>query len=95
MELHMVSRLNDHRAWDHIRAQALAGAEVQVLLLHDAVLETEASVARALGEPESNKVVVMACVEDATRRQVPERWALVDYAGIIQRCVAADKVTTW
>jgi len=95
MELHLVSRRSDQRAWEHFRARIGAGAIVEVVLLHDAVLETEASVGAALGSVEDSKPVVMACAEDSKRRQIEERWALVDYSGIIDRCVRAEKVTSW
>ena len=48
--------------------------------MHDAVLETETSIAETLGDQDGPKVAVMACAEDARRRQVEERWALIDYA---------------
>jgi translation initiation factor 2 gamma subunit (eIF-2gamma) len=95
MELHLVSRRSDQRAWEHVRARIDAGAMVEVVLLHDAVLETEASVGAALESVEPSKLVLMACAEDSKRRQVEERWALIDYAGIIARCVTAEKVTSW
>lgn len=94
-ELHLVSRRSDFRAWQHCRARAKAGARVEVVLIHDAVLETEVTVAAALGEEETSKVAVMACTDDAKQRKVEERWALIDYLGIIERCAAADQVTTW
>lgn len=68
---------------------------VEVVLLHDAVLETEVTVGAALGGVEPSKLVLMACSQDAKRRQVEERWALIDYSGIIDLCVRAEKVTTW
>ncbi|MGC2192009.1 MAG: hypothetical protein WA751_06720 [Candidatus Dormiibacterota bacterium] len=95
LELHLVSRRADHRAWHHLRTRSEAGARLEVVLLHDAVLETEATVTAALGETEMLKVTVMACTNDATQRKVEERWALIDYAGIIARSVAADQVTSW
>jgi hypothetical protein len=95
MELHLVSRRSDRRAWEHVRALIGAGAIVEVVLLHDAVLETEASVGAALGSVEASKLVLMACAEDSRRRQIEERWALIDYSGIIDRCVKAEKVTSW
>lgn len=95
LELHLVSRRSDRRAWQHCRARAEAGGRLEVVLLHDAVLETEAGLAAALGEEQTPKVAVMACSEDAQQRRVQERWALVDYAGIIERCAAADQVTSW
>jgi hypothetical protein len=64
-------------------------------LLHDAVLETEATISAALGEVEPTRVVVMACAEDARRRQVEERWPLIDYQGIIASCAGAARVTSW
>jgi hypothetical protein len=92
MELHLVSRLSDLRAWEHCRARIEAGVMVEVVLLHDAVLETEATVGAAV---ESSKLVLMACSVDAQRRRVEERWAVIDYAGIIDRCVKAEKVVSW
>lgn len=73
----------------------LAGSRVQVILIHDAVLETEETVAEALGAQQRTRVAVMACSQDARQRRVEERWALIDYAGIIERCAAADQVTSW
>ncbi|MFZ0995994.1 MAG: hypothetical protein WAO09_08475 [Candidatus Dormiibacterota bacterium] len=90
-----MSRRSDHRAWAHIRARIEAGAMVEVVLLHDAVLETELSVGNALGIVEPSQLVLMACAEDSRRRQVEERWALIEYAGIIDRCATADKVISW
>jgi hypothetical protein len=95
MELHLVSRHSDQRAWEHFRARLAAGAIVEIVLLHDAVMETEVTVGAALGGLEPAELVVMACSEDATRRKVAERWALIDYSGIIDRCVKAEKVTSW
>ena len=95
MELQLVSRLSDRRAWEYCQARIEAGAIVEVVLLHDAVLETEATMGAALGGREPSKLVLMACSDDARRRQVEERWALIDYAGIIDRCVKAEKVTSW
>jgi hypothetical protein len=95
VELHLVSRLADRRVWDLCRARSAEGATVEVVLMHDAVLETESSISETLGDQDGPKVAVMACAEDARRRQVEERWALIDYAGIIDRCAAAEKVTSW
>ncbi|MGC1184138.1 MAG: hypothetical protein WBA31_03170 [Candidatus Dormiibacterota bacterium] len=91
----MISRREDARAWEHCRARMDAGFRVEVVLCHDAVLETEATVQSALGEKGTNEIVVLACAEDAQQRKVAERWALVDYPGIIERCVAAVQVTSW
>ncbi|MGA7173068.1 MAG: hypothetical protein WB020_05765 [Candidatus Dormiibacterota bacterium] len=90
-----MSRRADHRAWHHLRKRSEAGARLEVVLLHDAVLETEATVKAELGETETPKVTVMACADDATQRKVLERWALIDYAGIIDRSAAANQVTSW
>jgi hypothetical protein len=68
---------------------------VEVVLLHDAVLETAATVAAAVGSVDPSKLVVMACSDDARTRQVEERWALIDYSGIIGRCEIAEKVISW
>lgn len=95
LELHLISRREDRRAWQHCRARADAGGRVEVVLLHDAVLETEATAQSSLGEKGSPKVVVLACAEDARQRKVEERWALIDYPGIIERCAAAAQVTSW
>jgi hypothetical protein len=95
VELQLVSRLSDHRAWAHCRARIEAGAIVEVVLLHDAVLETEATVGASVGGVEPAQLALMACSEDAKRRQVEERWALIDYSGIIDRCVKAEKVISW
>jgi sulfur transfer complex TusBCD TusB component (DsrH family) len=95
MELHLVSRRSDQRAWEHFRARINAGAMVEVVLLHDAVLETEASLRAVLESVEPSKLVLMACADDAKRRQIEERWALIDYPGIIDRCATAEKVITW
>jgi hypothetical protein len=95
VELQLVSRLGDWRAWDVCRARAQAGATVQVVLIHDAVLETAAGIQAALGEDCPNGVEVTACAADARRRRVAERWALVDYPEIIERCAAAARVTSW
>lgn len=95
MELHLVSRRGDRRAWDFVRARSSAQRSVEVVLLHDAVLETAASVGDSLGAVDHPEVVVMACAQDARRRLVEERWALIDYDGIIARCSLADKVTSW
>lgn len=94
-ELHLVSRRSDLRAWRHCRARVDGGSLVEVVLIHDAVLETEASVAELLGPKQLDKVAVMACTDDAIQRRVGERWALIDYAGIIERCTVADQVTSW
>lgn len=95
MELNLVNRRSDQRYWDCCRARIQAGAMVEVVLLHDAVMETEATVRAALGGLEPPGLVVMACSDDAKRRRVEERWALIDYSGIIDRCVKAEKVTSW
>jgi hypothetical protein len=95
MELHLVSRRSDQRPWDVCRARIESGAIVEVVLLHDAVLETEATVSAALGGAEPSKLVVMACADDSRRRQIEQRWAMIDYSGIIERCVTADKVISW
>ncbi|MGA7086934.1 MAG: hypothetical protein WA695_07800 [Candidatus Dormiibacterota bacterium] len=95
MELYLVDRRSNQRAWESGRARIEAGAMVEVVLLHDAVLETEATLAAALGGAVPSKLVLMACSDDAKRRQVEERWALIDYPGIIDRCVKAEKVTSW
>jgi len=95
LELHLVSCRSDRRAWQHCRARVEAGSRVEVVLIHDAVLETEASVAEAWGGKEPPNLAVMACANDATQRKVEERWALIDYGGIIERCLAADQVTSW
>lgn len=95
MELHLVSRRADQRAWEFVRARSGAGAPVEVVLIHDAVLETEATIAVWSGAGDHPQVVVMACAADARRRQVEERWALIDYDGMIARCSLAEKVTTW
>ena len=53
---------------------------IEVILLHDAVLETEASIAAAWGGEAPPPVTVLACADDANGA----RWrnaALVDYAG--------------
>jgi|HubBroStandDraft_1064217.scaffolds.fasta_scaffold835722_2 hypothetical protein len=68
---------------------------VEVVLLHDAVLETEATIAAAVGPTDASKLVLMASAQDAGRRQVEERWPLIDYSGIIDRCAIADKVISW
>ncbi|MGH7641744.1 MAG: hypothetical protein ACRENX_01785 [Candidatus Dormibacteria bacterium] len=94
LELHLVTRRADLRAWGHLRVRLEGGGRQAVILLHDAVLETEEGVARALGE-EGSKVVVMACAADAEQRRVTERWVLVDYPGIIECCAAATQVTSW
>ncbi|MGA2872910.1 MAG: hypothetical protein ABSF27_04910 [Candidatus Dormibacteria bacterium] len=95
VELQLVSQLGDRRAWDHCRRRATAGERIQVVLLHDAVLETEATISEALGEVDSTRLVVMACAEDARRRQVEERWPLIDYQGIIASCAGAARVVSW
>jgi len=95
MELHLLSRRSDLRAWEHLRARIDAGAMVEIVLLHEAVMETEVTVGAALGGLDPSKLVVMASSEAATRRRVAERWALIDYSGIIDRCVKAEKVTSW
>lgn len=95
LELHLISRRDDARAWEHCRARLEAGRQVEVVLCHDAVLETETTVQAALGEKERQAVVVLACAEDAQQRKVAERWALIDYSGIIERCVVAVQVTSW
>jgi|GEM_PF-2643339 len=95
MELQLISRRSDPQALPHCRARIAAGAMVEVVLLHDAVLETEATMAAALGSADPSKLVVMASADDARRRQVEERWALLDYSGIIGRCAIAEKVISW
>ncbi|HVC39629.1 MAG TPA: hypothetical protein VNH20_06635 [Candidatus Dormibacteraeota bacterium] len=95
MELHLISRLHEQRAWEVCRARAESGIPIELVLLHDAVLETEAKAAAILGERASANVVVMACAEDALARRVGERWAVIDYRGIIGRCVLAERVTSW
>jgi hypothetical protein len=95
MELQLVSRLSDQRAWEYCRARIEAGAMVEVVLLHDAVLETEATLGTAVGGVPPSKLALMACSDDAKRRQVEERWAMIDYDGIIDRCVKAEKVISW
>ncbi|MGH7639572.1 MAG: hypothetical protein ACREN7_02675 [Candidatus Dormibacteria bacterium] len=96
IELHLVSRLGDRRAWSHCRARAEAGARVEVVLLQDAVLEQglETAVAAWEGGP-GREMVVLACAADAMRRGVEERWALIDYAAIIDRCAVASRVVSW
>ncbi|MGH7698703.1 MAG: hypothetical protein ACRENV_08535 [Candidatus Dormibacteria bacterium] len=91
-ELHLVSALEDQRAWEHCRQRARAGARVRMLLLHDAVLVTEERAAAWLGGAE---VAVVACAEHARRRQVGERWALADYDEIIAQCTQAQRVVSW
>lgn len=95
IELHVVSRRSDLRAWQHCRARVDTGSAIEVVLIHDAVLETETSLAEAFGTAGTSELVVMACADDAKQRRVEERWALIDYVGIIERCAAARQVTSW
>ncbi|MGH7666066.1 MAG: hypothetical protein ACREN1_01960 [Candidatus Dormibacteria bacterium] len=95
VELHLISRLADDRAWRSCRRRAETGSRVRVVLFHDAVLETEERVADALGGGDHPQVVVLACAADALRRRVGERWALIDYPEIIRSCAAASQVTSW
>jgi hypothetical protein len=95
LALHLVSCLSDQRAWDACRAQAAQGVAVEVVLIHDAVLETEASIALSVGGPEVSGLTVLACADDAKRRKVEERWALIGYAEMIDRCSSASTVTCW
>ncbi|HEY6538354.1 MAG TPA: hypothetical protein VI138_04855 [Candidatus Dormibacteraeota bacterium] len=94
-ELHLISRRSDERAWAVCRSRAEAGAHVEVVLIHDAVLETESTLSELLGEADPPAVTILACSEDAIRRKVEERWALIDYAGVIDHCARAARVTTW
>ena len=86
--LHLITRLGDELAWAACAAEAAAGTAVEVVLLHDAVLEP-APLAR------DERLVVLAGAEDARRRGVAERWVLVDYAELVNRCVVAAAVVCW
>ena len=86
--LHLIARLADQLAWAACAAEAAAGMVVEVVLLHDAVLEPAPG-------PGPEGMVVLAGAADARRRGVAERWALVDYAELVNRCVAADAVVCW
>ncbi|MGH7611590.1 MAG: hypothetical protein ACREN4_06190 [Candidatus Dormibacteria bacterium] len=91
-EVHLITGLGDERAWRHCHGRADHGARVLVVLLHDAVLETEG---RLRGPKGGAELAVAACTEHARRRQLPERWALIDYAEIIARCATAQQVVSW
>ena len=96
-ELHLVTRLADARAWSMCASRQAAGARVRVVLLHDAVLETEAGIRRHLGLPDSAPVLVtvLACARDAVGRGVGERWALVDYLEIIRLSAESQPLICW
>jgi len=96
-ELHLITRLADQRAWSMCRRHQRLGALVRVVLLHDAVLETEAGIRRHLGlaDAEAVPLTVLACARDATRRGVAERWALVDYLEIIKLSSESQPVISW
>ncbi len=96
-ELHLVTRLADSRAWSMCARRQAAGARVRVVLLHDAVLETESGIRRQLGLPDSAPVplTVLACARDAVGRGVGERWALVDYREIIRLSSESQPLICW
>ncbi len=79
------------------RHRQAAGSLVRVVLLHDAVLETEVRIRRYLDLPESSTMAltVLACARDAISRGVGERWALIDYQGIIKLSAASQPVISW
>lgn len=87
----------DSRAWSMCGRRQAAGVQVRVVLLHDAVLETEAGICRQLGLPESAPlpVTVLACARDAVGRGVGERWALVDYLEIIRLSSLSRPLICW
>lgn len=96
-ELYLISRLEAAGAWSLCRSRLAAGAVVRVVLLHDAVLETEAGLRGylGLGSAEDLPVAVVACAADARRRGVGERWALAGYPEIVQLCVDSHPVISW
>ncbi len=94
-ELHLVTRRGERRAWDHCRRRLEAGHTLEVILLHDAVLETWTSVQALVGEAGGEALSVFAGAEDARRRRVEERWPLADYAQIIASCARARQVIAW
>lgn len=94
--LHLISRLDDRRAW----AAAAAGPGVAgvVLLLHDAVMETRESVAgyvAALGHGQGSSTQVLASARDAQRRGVGDRWRTIDYREMVKLMAEADRVISW
>ncbi|MHB8330834.1 MAG: hypothetical protein ACYDEA_01385 [Candidatus Dormibacteria bacterium] len=96
-ELYLITRLGDERAWSMCRRRQVAGPLVRVVLLHDAVLETEVRIRRYLAVAESSTLplTVLACARDAIGRGVEERWALIDYQGIIKLSAASHPVISW
>jgi len=79
------------------RSRLAAGVVVRVVLLHDAVLETEASLRcyLGLGSGADLPLAVVACAADASRRGVGERWALAGYPEIVQLCADSHAVISW
>lgn len=79
------------------RSRLAAGSIVRVVLLHDAVLETEGRVRLylRLGSEQELPVTVMACAADARSRGVGERWALAGYPEIVQLCSQSHPVISW
>jgi len=96
-ELHLISRLDAERAWSMCRSRLAAGSMVRVVLVHDAVLETEERVRLylGLGSGQELPVAVVACAADARSRGVGERWALAGYPEIVQLCVNSHPVISW
>ncbi len=95
--LHLVTKRGDARAWRLIAAAADSDQDVFAVLLQDAVLETPAALEQALGSSlhQLGRLSVLACRADALARGAAERWALVDYPGIVELVAAASPVISW
>jgi hypothetical protein len=86
--LHLITRLSDERAWN----VAALGENPVIVLAHDAVMETPASVGALMGP---TKATILAVERDALRRGVGARWPGVGYPELIELMVAADRVVSW
>jgi sulfur transfer complex TusBCD TusB component (DsrH family) len=69
-----------------------------VVLVHDAVMETQDAVVRYLGEAGVQGLSldrVAASRRDAGRRQVGNRWPTIDYRQMVELMAEVDRVISW
>lgn len=82
--LHLLRRLDDQRALATARAQAEAGHQTTLLLLHDAVLANP-----------SFPGPVFVVADDVAARGGLSKQQAVDYDAVVRLIVEHDRVISW
>lgn len=95
-ELHLITRRGDGRGWESVAFAHRAGGRPVVVLAGEAVAESEESVQGLLGgRPSAADLPILAVREDARGAGLGERWAVVDYAALLDLLLEAGVAVCW